>query len=106
MSFSIRAITRHDVPAMVETMGLVFGFDGADEAVERWGELVPFDRFACVWEGDLIIGTGVSIDSSLSLPGGAVVPIAAITIITVRPTHRRRGVLTAMMGKLFDDALA
>ena len=37
------------------------------------------------------------------MPGGAVVPTAGITWITVAPTHRRRGVLTAIMRRQLDE---
>ena len=33
----------------------------------------------------------------LTLPGGADVPVAAVTVVTVHPPYRRRGLLTAMM---------
>jgi predicted acetyltransferase len=38
------------------------------------------------------------------MPGGAPVSVAAVSAVAVQPTHRRRGVLTAMMGALHDDA--
>ena len=40
----------------------------------------------------------------LTMPGGACVPVAGVSSVAVQPTHRRRGVLTAMMGALHDDA--
>ena len=42
----------------------------------------------------------------LTLPGGAIVPAAAVSWVGVLPTHRRRGVLTQMMQALHDDARA
>ncbi len=38
------------------------------------------------------------------MPGGALVPAAGITMIGLEPTHRRRGILTEMLGWLHDDA--
>jgi predicted acetyltransferase len=38
----------------------------------------------------------------MTVPGGAAVPTAGITWITVAPTHRRRGVLTAIMRRQLD----
>ena len=37
------------------------------------------------------------------MPGGARVPVAAVTTVTVHPTHRRRGVLRQMMDEQLDD---
>ena len=42
----------------------------------------------------------------LTVPGGAVVPAAAVSWVAVLPTHRRRGVLTQMIAALHDDARA
>ena len=41
--------------------------------------------------------------SDVTVPGGARVPIAAVTTVTVHPTHRRRGVLRRMMDEQLDD---
>src|SRR5215210_2688191 len=38
----------------------------------------------------------------MTVPGGSV-PTAAVTIVTVSPTYRRRGLLTAMMKHQLDD---
>lgn len=46
---------------------------------------------------DLPVGTFVSWGSELSVPGGATVPVTAISDVTVAPTHHRRGVARAMM---------
>lgn len=38
------------------------------------------------------------------MPGGATVAMAAVTLVTVLPTHRRQGHLTTMMATMLDDA--
>ena len=38
------------------------------------------------------------------MPGGALLPAAAVSWVSVLPTHRRRGVLTQMMAAMHDDA--
>lgn len=44
-----------------------------------------------------MIGTASSFPSTLTVPGGAVLPAAAVTDVGVRTDRRRRGVLTAVM---------
>jgi len=44
-----------------------------------------------------MIGTALSWGSSLAVPGGGELPMAAVTGVGVRPDHTRRGVLTEMM---------
>jgi predicted acetyltransferase len=55
------------------------------------------DRALAAFDGDEMIGTTQSFASSLVVPGGAVVPHAAISRVGVRADHTRRGVLTALM---------
>ena len=42
----------------------------------------------------------------MTVPGGAAVPRAGVTWVTVSPTHRRRGVLTAIMRRQLDEVHA
>lgn len=54
--------------------------------------------------GEAMIGTVASIGSDITVPGGAVVPMAAVTAVGVRTDHRRRGALTAMMRRQLEDS--
>ncbi|GGM71549.1 hypothetical protein GCM10012275_47520 [Longimycelium tulufanense] len=49
------------------------------------------------FEGGELIGTAYSFGSALAVPGGAAVPMAAVTRVGVRADHTRRGALTALM---------
>ncbi len=53
-------------------------------------------RTTAAFEDEQIVGTFRAFPTELTLPGGAQVPVGAITGVSVRPTHRRRGLLTAM----------
>lgn len=55
------------------------------------------DRALAAFDGDDMVGTTQSYGSSLVVPGGAVVPHAAISRVGVRADYTRRGVLTALM---------
>ncbi|MFG2637563.1 GNAT family N-acetyltransferase [Streptomyces sp. NPDC048362] len=68
--------------------------------------LTEFDRSLAVWDADAIVGTSGAFSFRMTVPGGAVVPTAGVTMVSVSATHRRRGVLTAMMRRLLDDARA
>ncbi len=50
-----------------------------------------------------IVGTGLVLTRDLSVPGG-VVPTAHVTGVGVASTHRRRGVLTALMNAMLTEA--
>ena len=42
----------------------------------------------------------------MTVPGGAALPLAGTSMVTVQPTHRRRGVLRQLMNAHLDDARA
>src|SRR5689334_8400398 len=54
-------------------------------------------RSLAAWDGDEVVGTAGAFSFRLAVPGGAVVPAAGVTMVSVAATHRRRGVLTGMM---------
>ncbi|POX64989.1 GNAT family N-acetyltransferase [Streptomyces sp. Ru62] len=79
---------------------------GAASAEERELDksLTEFDRSLAAWDGDALVGTSGAFSFRMTVPGGAVVPTAGVTMVSVAATHRRRGVLTSMMRRLMDDA--
>jgi predicted acetyltransferase len=48
------------------------------------------------WDGHQVAGTFRSWGTQLTVPGGAQLPAAAVAAVTVRPTHRRRGIMTRL----------
>lgn len=56
------------------------------------------ERLWVAWDGPRACGMFRSWATELTLPGGAALPAAAVSSVTVLPTHRRRGVLTRMAG--------
>jgi predicted acetyltransferase len=53
-----------------------------------------------------LAGTVESYAAALTVPGYVKVPHAAVTHLGVLPTHRRRGLATALLARLFRDARA
>jgi len=85
---------------------LLRAFGGTAESPEErelWRTLTPFDRSIGVWDGNDCVGTAGAFDFRVTVPGGASVPAAGITMVGVAPTHRRRGILTSMMRRQLDD---
>jgi predicted acetyltransferase len=75
----------------------------APEERELWNSLTEFDRSLGAWDGDACVGTAGAFSFRLTVPGGASVPAAGVTMVGVAATHRRRGVLTSMMRRQLDD---
>ncbi|MEU2899805.1 GNAT family N-acetyltransferase [Streptomyces sp. NPDC088106] len=85
---------------------LIRAFGGPPEAAEErelWNALSEFDRFLGAWDGDECVGSAGAFSFRLTVPGGASVPAAGVTMVGVAATHRRRGVLTSMMRRQLDD---
>lgn len=82
------------------------GFGGAPPKRDEpttWAE-AELDRTRCAFDAGAMVGASRAYSFDLSLPGGNRVPAAAVSWVAVLPTHRRRGILTAMLGALHDDA--
>jgi predicted acetyltransferase len=78
-----------------------FGSTPTDEDVERFGPLLDGGMTAA-FDGDEIVGGAGAFPFELSVPGGSV-RAGGVTVVGVRPTHRRRGVLTRLMRAQLDD---
>ncbi|WP_156721773.1 GNAT family N-acetyltransferase [Streptomyces apocyni] len=100
-----------DWDAWFSNLELAFG--GIREDDENRG----FDRAATVPERSLVVRDGPkggaeivagagSFPFRLTVPGGALVPSAGVTMVGVKPTHRRRGLLSALMRRQLDDVRA
>ena len=72
-----------------------------EDQAERFTRVLPAERIYAAWEGSRAVGGLGAFPFRLTIPGGSV-PAAGVTIAAVLPTHRRRGVLRAMMRALLD----
>jgi len=102
----VRAVDEAEVATMVHTDAAGFGEDGAAylEKAGRWVR-TDLDRTACAFEGDEMVGSSRNYSLEVTVPGAVQLPGAGVSAVAVLPTHRRRGVLTAMMRRLLDDAV-
>ncbi len=58
-------------------------------------------RPIAAFDGGRMVGTAAAIRCALGVPGGMTVRAAGICRVAVSPTHRRRGLLRAMMARQF-----
>jgi predicted acetyltransferase len=101
---TVRNITPDEYTAWGLVLGSAFGFDPRPEDAEMWKKRAEFDRYLGAFEGEEMVGTGGALTFGMTVPGGSVLPFGGVTAIATRPTHRRRGVLTAIMRRLLADA--
>jgi predicted acetyltransferase len=80
--------------------GVSFGhFEHAD-TYDVARSLIADDGAVVVCDDDAVVGMAAYFDFAFTVPGGAVVPMAGLSMVGVAPTHRRRGVLRAMYVEL------
>ena len=101
----IRAIREDELTAWFEAFTAAFYIWHNAEPramAEARRPILDLDRAIGAFDGPTIAGTFRTFASELTLPGGSAVPVNAVTAVSVRPTHRRRGILSAMN----DDDIA
>ncbi|MFL5962073.1 MAG: GNAT family N-acetyltransferase [Gaiellaceae bacterium] len=83
-----------------------FGVENELEDAERFAHRIEVERMHAAIDGDRIIAGAGAYTFRLSVPGGALIPAAGITVVGVLPTHRRRGVLRSLMKEQLEDCRA
>ncbi|GAA3031732.1 GNAT family N-acetyltransferase [Kitasatospora sp. NPDC127116] len=106
----IRSTTDQDLDVFVDTLHAAFGrfpeTPNADGGGVWWAATEMDRNLLAVTADGRPVGTAGACSFELTLPGEVVVPTAGVTSVGVLPTHRRRGVLTALMRRQLDDVRA
>ncbi|MFE0258257.1 GNAT family N-acetyltransferase [Streptomyces sp. NPDC059010] len=96
----IRPTTDDDLDVFVDTLHAAFGRfpETPTNGGGVWWAALEMDRslFAVTADGRPV-GTAGAYSFELTLPGEIVVPAAGVSVVGVLPSHRRQGVLSAMM---------
>jgi predicted acetyltransferase len=103
MAIDIRPCTTAD--EIVSAITPVFHYFGVVPGPPDQDRFVPFvepSRAFIVHEGGEAVAGCASFPFELTVPGG-VVRAAGLSVVGVRPTHRRRGILRQMMRAQLDD---
>ena len=105
-SWKPRLIGTDELQAAIDLTAVAFGAGPrAPEDYRKQSTLIGEpDRTFVVDDGDGLVGTAATFSLALALPGGGSVPLAGVTWVGVSPTHRRRGVLRALMEAVHDQA--
>jgi predicted acetyltransferase len=101
MDVEIRSCaSAEDIRDAITPIGYYFGRSAPNpDYAERLTRVLPAGRVYAAWEGDRAVGGLGAFPFKLTVPGGRV-PAAGVTVAGVLPSHRRRGVLRAMMRAL------
>ncbi|MBP0455839.1 GNAT family N-acetyltransferase [Kitasatospora sp. RG8] len=97
----IRPTTDQDLEVFVDTVHAAFGLFPATPNEDGGGvfwSAYEMDHSLLAVSGDgRPVGTAGAYSFELTLPGEVLVPVSGVTAVGVLPSHRRQGVLTAMM---------
>ncbi|MET8968461.1 GNAT family N-acetyltransferase [Streptomyces hydrogenans] len=106
----IRSTGDEDLDVFVDTLHRAFGMfpetPGEDGSGVWWSAFEMDRNLMALAEDGRPVGTAGAYSFELTLPGETVVPVSGVTAVGVLPTHRRQGILTAMMRRQLGDLRA
>ena len=101
--FEVRPVADQDeYGRAIGAIGQYFNPPPGEEMLARFVRTLPHERMHAAIEDGQIVGGAGAFPFELSVPGGSL-PCAGVTAVGVHPTHRRRGVLRAMMDEQLRD---
>jgi predicted acetyltransferase len=104
--YPLRAITPDEFEAYCAVPVQAFNDNESPAEVNEHERIVfEFDRSLAAFDGDAIVGTTAAYSFQLTVPGG-VAGAGGVTFVSVLPSHRRRGILSAMMRHQLADITA
>ncbi|MER5303104.1 GNAT family N-acetyltransferase [Streptomyces lasiicapitis] len=102
---SIRPLPETDIDRALDLAYLVFHDTPEEEKRKHHHDLLLGCHRIGAYDGDALVGVVVALPFTVSVPGGEL-PCPSLTFVSVAPTHRRRGVLSGMIAKLYEKCVA
>ncbi len=103
MAVVFRAIGSDEYPDLIRTMGIAFSFDPPGD--DNFRHSLPLERTVIGFDGPTMVSSSAAFSLDMTVPGGTI-NCGGTTIVSVVPTHRRRGVLNDMMRAHLDEVLS
>ena len=103
MDVEIRPVTAEEWPDYLRAEHIPFGIQISDEEMKYQGQRYGAWNTLAAFEEGRIVATAGDWDMRLTLPGRTDVHAPGVTAVGVLPTHRRQGLLTALMRRQLDD---
>jgi predicted acetyltransferase len=102
----VRAIDAGELDELLRVTFTAFGEEASEGELAHERSWAEVDRMLGAEVDGRFVGCAGAYSFPLVVPGGADVPVAGVSFVGVLPTHRRQGVLTAMMRTQLDDVVA
>jgi predicted acetyltransferase len=91
-----------DWPALVELLRFAFADEFPDDAADAERVIWEPKRSIAVVEGGVPVGHASAFSLQMTVPGTQL-PVAGVSMVAVRPTHRRRGLLRELMRRQLTE---
>ncbi|OAI43756.1 hypothetical protein AYO38_02470 [bacterium SCGC AG-212-C10] len=102
MAYEIRPILDEEFERFSRQIATTFLNDFRAEFMEDRKTVFERERSLGVFDGDQVVGTTGIFTFDMAIPGG-LLPTAGVTMVTVRSTHRRQGIVTSIMRRQLED---
>ncbi|MEO3885433.1 GNAT family N-acetyltransferase [Nonomuraea sp. B5E05] len=101
-TYPLRTIAAHELDAWARMITTTYGQDWHEGGLRNAASSIEPERTLAAYDDEEIVGGASIYGRVMTIPGSAA-PVAGITLVAVLPTHRRRGILTAMMRRQLTD---
>src|ERR1700694_1285784 len=103
MSLKVRPVAPDEMPEFFRPNAASFSDEWNPAELELEQTLMEPERLVTAEDDGSLVGGGAAFSFEMTIPGASA-PTAGVTWIGVIPTHRRRGIMTAIMAHLHSDA--
>lgn len=103
MEYEMRPVTAEEFAAFAWTAEAAFGQHVAPEDIESWRGMADLGRTLAVFDAGQIVATGLRMPFELTLPGLTRLAVSGVAAVGVLPTHRRQGLLRALMRRQLGE---
>ncbi len=104
MDAEIRTLREDELEAVLRANAAWFGEGFSLPGVQAERPTIEPNRYFVALDGGQIVAGAGAATFQLTVPGGATVPCAGLTAVGTLPTHRRRGLGTALMKRQLEHA--
>ena len=101
-SVVVRTVAEDEFEKLARSEAMGFGYHASDEYVRVARSFAELDRTFGAFEGDQVVGSATIRTSEMTVPGG-VLKLGYVDDVSVLPTHRRRGIMTRIIGKQLEQ---
>ena len=103
MDVEIRTIEPADFDAFIAVFEHAFSGSSKPDEVENDRKITEFDRTFVAIDGDEMVGGALGASYTIAVPGGREIPACDVVGVRVKPSHRRRGINTALIRRQLDE---